>query len=68
MCQTFPLPPRHVLEEVYTLSMHNAMVEHLLPSPPLPLHLLVPSLTVGPESPQQGLQAEWKPQQAGWEE
>ena len=48
LCQIFPLPPQHVVEEVYALGMHGAVVEHLVLGPSL--HL--PSLTGGPESPQ----------------
>lgn len=33
MCQTFPLPPQHMLEEVYALGMRDAVVKHLLLGP-----------------------------------
>lgn len=61
MCQTFPLPSQHVLEEVWALAMRDTVVEPLLLGPSLHLPLRVPSLTLGPESPQQGLQAELEP-------
>lgn len=62
MCQTFPLPLQHVLEEVHGPGMHDAAVDHLLPSPLLHLRLRVSPSHCG----SRGSKQNWNLLQAGW--